>query len=302
MSTDEARLEVLCRPARPSDTADMLELTSGIWDGNDYVPNIWAEWLADPDGTLAVAEHQGRVLGLGKLTRLSKRDWWLEGLRVHPEYQGRGVASQLNDYLVARWLGIGEGTIRLGTNSTRLQVHHMCQRNSFVKIAEFAWYAAPALADWEQAVGGGHDTTIFEPLTASQLSEAVAFALESASLALSSGLMDLSWQWAPPAKSYLAREVERQRAWWWREQRGLLVVGEDREGEPLTIIKLLACSLEDIPACLEDYRRLAAAMGFAKAGWMAPLRPELFSLLEAAGFQRETESSLYVYEKTSPRS
>lgn len=302
MNQRELNLNVLCRPARQTDTADVLELTSTIWDGNDYVPSVWAEWLADPDGTLAVAESQGRVLGLAKLTRLSERDWWLEGLRVHPEYQGRGIASQLHDYLVARWLEIGSGALRLGTNAERLPVHHMCQRSGFAKIAEFTWYIAPSLPGWGQHPGGSYEASIFKPLTVQEIPQATAFALKSPSLALSSGLMDLYWRWAAPAEAYLIPEVERRRAWWWRERRGLLVVGEDedREGAAFANIMLMACPLEELPACLEDYRRLSAGLGYSKAGWLAPLHPVLSSGLEAAGFERDWEKSLYLYEKTSP--
>jgi len=43
------------------------------------------------------------VIGLSKLSRLSEQDWWLQGLRVHPEFEGRGVASQLNEALMQVW-------------------------------------------------------------------------------------------------------------------------------------------------------------------------------------------------------
>jgi len=77
----------------------VLELTRTIWEGDDYVPHVWGEWLADPQGLLAVAEHQGRVLGLGKLTRLSEDDWWLEGLRTHPNTKGGGSPLSLTPTL-----------------------------------------------------------------------------------------------------------------------------------------------------------------------------------------------------------
>ena len=329
--TQLPRLPVDCRPARQSDTADVLELTRTIWDGHDYVPEAWTGWMGDPQGLLAVAEYQGRVLGLGKLTRLSSDDWWLEGLRVHPEYQGRGVASQLNDYLLAHWLQIGNGALRLATSSERVQVHHMCQRNRFIKVADFTWYVAPRLDDWGQNSGAkgpiqassqeaasyvdlpksiktedGSNASnlsipdrIFRLLGLQEIPQAVTFARQSPSLQLSNGLMDLFWRWAPPRDVFFVPEVERQRAWWWRGKQGLLITGddEDDEGNPTAIIKLLVCSMEDIPDILEDFRRLAAVLGFPKAGWLAPLHPQVLPLLESAGFQRDWENSLYLFEK-----
>jgi hypothetical protein len=46
---------LVCRPALPKDTPDVIELTRTIWGGEDYVPVVWAEWLEDYEGTLAVA-------------------------------------------------------------------------------------------------------------------------------------------------------------------------------------------------------------------------------------------------------
>ena len=99
--------QVVCRPGLPLDTPGMLKLTSQIWEGEDYVPKVWHEWLFDPDGLLCVAELQGKVVGIGKLTRLSERDWWLEGLRVHPQYEGQRIASRIHSYLLEIWQKIG---------------------------------------------------------------------------------------------------------------------------------------------------------------------------------------------------
>jgi hypothetical protein len=85
----DERLKVTCRPAQVDDTPDVLELTHTIWEGEDYNPQVWQDWLADTQGLLAVAEHDGRVLGLGKLTCLAAGQWWLEGLRTHPEFERR---------------------------------------------------------------------------------------------------------------------------------------------------------------------------------------------------------------------
>ena len=39
---------VVCRPALPRDTADVLEFSKFIWNGHDYVKYVWDEWLNDP--------------------------------------------------------------------------------------------------------------------------------------------------------------------------------------------------------------------------------------------------------------
>ena len=123
----------------------MLELSSHIWEGHDYIPFIWQDWLADPNGLLCVVEYGSRIVGFAKLTRLSASQWWLEGLRVHPAYEGRGIASHINDYLLEYWLRHGDGFVRLATSSERVKVHRMCAHRGFVKIGEYSFYGAPVL-------------------------------------------------------------------------------------------------------------------------------------------------------------
>ncbi len=82
--SEPQRINVLCRPARPSDTDDVMALTKTIWDGGDYIPIVWQDWLADRLGLLAVAEWEGRAVGVGKLTCITPESWWMEGLRTDP--------------------------------------------------------------------------------------------------------------------------------------------------------------------------------------------------------------------------
>jgi hypothetical protein len=36
---------IVCRPALPKDTPDVMELTRTIWEGEDYVPKVWGSGL-----------------------------------------------------------------------------------------------------------------------------------------------------------------------------------------------------------------------------------------------------------------
>ncbi len=284
---------VICRPALPKDTADILEITRTIWDGEDYVPAVWSEWLEDYQGLLAVAERGGQVVGTGKLTLFSPRDWWLEGLRVHPELQGQGIAAHLHDYLLDYWLRAGQGTLRLATASFRLAVQHLAERSGFNKLAEFSAYSAPAIEG---------DSQYFTDLTLDEVSDALEYAKQSPTFSMSSYLMDLGWQWTAADQSLFTQAIRRQCAWWWQGRRGLLVAWEDRESQvPRQIISLVACQLPDLVPLLEEYRALVEKTGFPEAAWSAPLHPQLTPLLARAGFSREWEDAVYVYARQHPR-
>jgi GNAT superfamily N-acetyltransferase len=290
----------VCRPALPMDTSQVMALTREIWNGGDYVPYVWSEWLADPQGLLAVAEYGGRVAGLCKLTRLSEQDWWLEGLRVDPQLERRGIASRLFDYQLDTWQRIGRGALRLTTASFRKAVHHLCERTGFKKLGELMPYRAGPLPVGGIMVPPGE--SLFAALQPAEIPEALQYARRSPSLPLTYGLMDLGWRWAAPDENHLAHAVPRSMAWWWRGRDGLLVAYEDwepDEAEKWLAISLLACGTGRISECLLDCRRLAALLGYPRLACTAPLRPELQPVLTSAGFEPEWDFSIYLFEKKS---
>jgi GNAT superfamily N-acetyltransferase len=289
------RLPVLvCRPALPMDTPQVLELARHIWDGHDYIPFVWEEWLADPAGLLVVAELGRQIVGLGKLTFLSPGQWWLEGLRVHPEFEGRGFASHINDYLLECWMRHGGGHIRLITSSKRVKVHSMCAHRGFAKIGEYSVYGAPAIAETVDS---------FTPISLDEAPQALEFIRRSPALPLLNGLMDRGWRWEQPSLIGLQSSVRRGQAWWWQGKRGLLTFWEDEDnGKKYPALQLVACPVEAMAECLLDYRRLAASQGYADARWTVPYHLELLPILEEAGFKLVWDERVYMFEKKSPNS
>jgi hypothetical protein len=194
---------------------------------------------------------------------------------------------------MGQWLEFGDGMVRLATASFRVKVHHLCEKNNFTKINELSVFAAPVLPG---------TFTDFQPLTLDDVPRAVEHAMCSQSMSLPAGMMDIGWQYLKPCEKRMAELVEGQKAWWWRKGAGLLAFWEDEnpEEKPVPVVSILACEIKDIPDLLMDYRRLAANLGYEEAAWFAPLKPELLPMLEGAGFKRDWEDALYVYEKQSP--
>lgn len=287
---------LVCRPALPKDTPDILELTKTIWDGNDYVPYVWQEWLDDPQGLLAVAELGGRVAGCSKLSLLAPGSWWLQGLRVDPALQGRGIASRLHKYLLDYWLAHCDGALRLGTASFRLPVQHLCERTGFRKAGEFTYFSSPALDECASR---------FTPLPVEQASAAVRLAQSTQGWQLAGGYVELGWEFIPLDEAAVETHARRGDAWLWSAPAGgdtaphalLLTRDDDDEGVLQLAIGLAAAELADLPALLADVRCLAAQRKRAQAVWLAPLLDELLPIQEAAGYRREWKDSLYLYER-----
>ncbi|HJW90666.1 MAG TPA: GNAT family N-acetyltransferase [Anaerolineales bacterium] len=291
-SHPESLYTVVCRPALPKDTPDVMELTSTIWGGEDYVPQVWEDWLEDPHGLLAVAEYGGRVVGLSKLTRLAEGQWWLEGLRVHPQYEGRGIASRLHNYLVDHWLTNFSGALRLATASFRKPVQHLSERSGFKRVADLSSYRAAALAE---------TTIAFTPVRESELEQATLLAQGSPLAALTASLMNADFHWSELSAGSFIAFIIKQRALWWRGQGGLLLLSEEEDDGVLWLmVGAAACELESLPEMLMDYRRLAGSLGHPYAAWMIPPEPALRQPLEAAGFTPNWDFSIYIYEKRHP--
>lgn len=279
---------VVCRPALHKDREGMLELCSHIWDGGDYIPMVWEDWLADPDGLLGVAEMGGHVVGIFKLTKFAEQEWYMEGLRVHPDVQGRGIAAHIHEYVMESWRRMGNGVIRLTTGSYNIKVHHLCEQTGFKRIAEFIPYRVACLSE-----GKSH----FTPLKIDEAPGAMDFVLNNPIHALSWGLINLGWVYADPQLKHIREAVEKGHAWWWKNKLGFLSIWEDLEDdrhEPG--IQLVGCPVDDLLELLVDYRRLMCETGYQSAGWVAPNQPEILACLEKAGFQRSWDMSLYVFE------
>ncbi|MBV6396026.1 MAG: hypothetical protein HFACDABA_01614 [Anaerolineales bacterium] len=279
---------VLIRPALPRDTADVVEFTKSIWDGHDYVGHVFPEWLDDPAGQLFAAEYAGRCVGTGKITRLAPAQWWLEGFRVDPNFQGMKIGSMIDARCNAWWDEHGDGLLRLLTSSKRAKVHHLSEARGFVKVGDVFGYSASALT-------GSADA--FTLLTPPEAGEAVAFLNRHAP----GRLMNLGWQFVSPNVDSLHALAEAGLAWWWRGRRGFLSAWEnDSEDESGLTVGYEACGEEDRAAMLKDFRRLAGSRGMNIAGWMNVVDAKAIEALEEAGYEQAGDDSGFLYERGHP--
>jgi len=277
------------RPARAEDREDVQAICAQVWEGHDYVPEVWEEWLADPRGQLTVVTLRGRVVGLGKLTRIADGEWWLEGLRVHPAYRRLGVARRLQSHQVALAERLGRGVLRFATGSWNQPVHRNAARDGFRRVAEFIAYEAQPLPG----------PCPLRPLSPDDL-DAVWEQISGSPVAQAAGeLYEVRWHWMALTPERLADHLERGEVWaaeldgrlaavaivWEDEERGRLSVGYlDGESEGLTV---LAWGL----------RTLAHRRGCERVRFRPPTYPPLLEALEAAGAVRLWEHGLWIFAR-----
>jgi GNAT superfamily N-acetyltransferase len=286
--TDFLSPRVVIRPALPRDKADVVEFTKFIWDGHDYVGDVFPHWLEDPHGQLLVAEYAGHCVGTAKVTLLASGQWWLEGFRVAPNFQDRKIGSQLDAACNDWWDAHGDGVLRLMTSSKRVQVHHLSELRGFIRLGDVLAYESSVLAE---------KTDAFVPLTPDDVNEAVAFCQRIAP----GRMMNLDWRFGTPDADSLRAVADEGLAWWWRGRRGFLSAwGNDDDNATSLTVGFEACAESDPVDLLTDFRRLASARGMVAAGWMNVLDGEMSRVLERAGYARKWEESAYLYERNHP--
>lgn len=297
MSTDEITL----RPARVDDTPAVMELTSHIWEGHDYVPHVWDEWIQDTHGLIVVAEMDGELVGFSRLARLSGNEWWLQGLRVHPQFEGRRIASRLHDFIVEYWQEHYGGVVRFST--WRPQVVHLAERSGFKALQEFSLFSAPSLIE---AAAVKAAVAHFQPIAKEDVPNVLKFISLSPAMDLTDGLITLGWEWHQPTEENLSAMADGGHLWWWREGRGVAATYVDTEeierGVEIEFlfIRLLACHVDDLSAVLADVRGLGAQSGYEYTGWAAPLQKEATDALEQAGYKRVWDGFVRLFEKHAP--
>ena len=96
-------------PFYPEDKDRIIAFTFNTWGDNedDYIKDVFDDWLADPRGEFTAAVIDDRVVGIAKLTDMGDDEWWFEGLRIDPAYRRQGIAAELNRYHVASGQAVG---------------------------------------------------------------------------------------------------------------------------------------------------------------------------------------------------
>jgi GNAT superfamily N-acetyltransferase len=128
---------VRIRKARPSDKVPILEISKKIWGGHDYLPGVWDDWVADKNARFIVATVNRRTVGCAHASLQDNYVAWLDGVRVHEEYRGLGIAGKLNHALVQWARAAGARVARLSTGSSNRASRNHLEKIGFPVLQTF---------------------------------------------------------------------------------------------------------------------------------------------------------------------
>ncbi|MEG0773720.1 GNAT family N-acetyltransferase [Clostridium sp.] len=91
------------RKLKHEDYQDMLDISKDIWEGTDYLPHVFHNWVDDNGIFLGgVDSNKNKVIAVAKLSKLYDGSGWLEGLRVHKDYRGQRLGRRISEEMLQR--------------------------------------------------------------------------------------------------------------------------------------------------------------------------------------------------------
>jgi len=124
------------RPMRPGDEEAVRKMVENLWEGHDYLPMLFHKWVNDERGLFIAVEVEDHLAGCAKLTWLTDKDAWLEGLRSDMELKTRGIGRATLDYLMPRLAAQNPETVRFATYWGNIGSIKNSERYGFIREKE----------------------------------------------------------------------------------------------------------------------------------------------------------------------
>lgn len=115
-----------------SDIDDVKNVTESIWD-EDYIVRFFDGWISD--GGFYGIVYEERLIGFGKISFHPCGVCWLEGLRLHPDFQKLGIGRAFNKFIYLKVESVlKEGRakhVEFSTYYKNSESLHMAEKNGF---------------------------------------------------------------------------------------------------------------------------------------------------------------------------
>jgi N-acetylglutamate synthase-like GNAT family acetyltransferase len=157
--------DLVIRPVRPADRERVIELCRDIWDGHDYVPRVFDDWVSDSGSAFQAIELDGTVVGLQRLRPYATGLLWYEGLRVASSHRRQGLARHMLQSAIAEAREQNFREVRLATGN--LAAAKLFEEVGFVRLQDDRWWKG-------MRVEGGESARIPGPSEADKLWVAIA--------------------------------------------------------------------------------------------------------------------------------
>ncbi len=263
------------REARMEDVDLIVPWTTDTFSWGDYVPERLPGWISGEDSVVQVCVDQEDIpIALAHTTLLSPTEAWIEGARVHPEHQRKGLGTLLN-HSGLEWAGQhGARVIRLATESDNTAARSQVEKLGYRPVS--AWVAANLKPTRTTEVANHHR---FRPANAAD-AEGAWLSWAAGDLARAGrDMLAIGWQWRTAAPEDLFDNSLDNRLF----QSGSGWVLADHPEPGWIRSRWIATSAEDLPGLLEGAIDLARRLEATELSVKLPETPWTVEALRRAG-------------------
>jgi len=141
--------ELVIRPVRPTDRDRIVEITKDVFEGRDYVPRVFDDWVADASAAFQALEVDGEVVGVHRIRPYGPGLVWYEGLRIAPTHRRRGLGRAMLDSAIAEAREQGFKEMRLATQNQ--PAANLFESTGFQRVVDIRWWRAARMEGGEPA-------------------------------------------------------------------------------------------------------------------------------------------------------
>jgi GNAT superfamily N-acetyltransferase len=127
----------------------VAEMTRDVWDGHDYVPRVFDEWVSDSGSAFQAIEQDGLVVGLQRLRPYASGLVWYEGLRVASTHRRQGLARKMLQSAIAEAREQKFREMRLATGNPAAA--RLFEEVGFARLQDDRWWKGGRVEGGESA-------------------------------------------------------------------------------------------------------------------------------------------------------
>ncbi|WP_331233949.1 GNAT family N-acetyltransferase [Natronorarus salvus] len=130
------------REARPEDHEAVAAITEDTWpdrEGEDYLARVYPEWIEGEERETFVLDAGTELAGIAQCVSLSEYEAWCQGMRMNPEYRGRGISKRLSEALFDWACEQGATVARNMVFSWNVAGLGQSRSVGFEPVTEFRW-------------------------------------------------------------------------------------------------------------------------------------------------------------------
>lgn len=290
------------RRATIHDKERVLDICKHIWEGDDYIPNIYDHWVTDEAGEFTLIEEDGKISGLGKLTLLEPEIGWLEGLRVAPEARSKGYAKELTKYYMQKGKELGFRQLRLSTYHRNYASIHVIENYGFKRVADFyitdqvveRTKKVPGAGEILQAVPGSEDAAVL-----------VEKMLQAPEQKVVKEYLGFGWIFRKLTRELILKEIEQRHIYYIKQngeiEGGILIYPDQVKDKGVYYIVMVTGTDAAIGRLLEWTHQNAVEWGMEMLAAMIPSEPRLKSIYLDCGFKcweedQSFDTTVFIYE------